>query len=187
MNFNGWGNFEDLIRSYSNNNNNNSSTNNNNNNNNNSNNNNNNNNNNNTNCNDIPPSPFQTIPPEFFAIISEIIGNIIAGNIPFNVQNLIGNWVELIGQVILVFNAQQQYFESGPGRYYDPKNYNISNPFCSNNSTNTNGNASSTSTSSSTSSSKSNDISIAKIENLEKQIQELTKELNEIKTLLKQK
>ena len=181
MNFNGWGNFEDLIRSYSNNNNNssnnNTTTNNNTNNSNNNNNNNNtttnnNNTNNNTNCNDIPPSPFQTIPPELFAIISEIIGNIIAGNIPFNVQNLI---------------AQQQYFESGPGRYYDPKNYNISNPFCSNNSTNTNGNASSTSTSSSTSSSKSNDISIAKIENLEKQIQELTKELNEIKTLLKQK
>lgn len=183
MNFNGWGNFEDLIRSYSNNSSNNNTTNNNTNNSNN----NNNNNNNTTNCNDIPPSPFQTIPPELFAIISEIIGNIIAGNIPFNVQNLIGNWLELIGQVILVFNAQQQYFESGPGRYYDPKNYNISNPFCSNNSTNTNGNDSSTSTSSSTSSSKSNDISTSKIESLEKQIQELTKELNEIKTLLKQK
>ena len=181
MNFNGWGNFEDLIRSYSNNNTTNNNTTNNNTNNSN---NNNNNNNNTTNCNDIPPSPFQTIPPELFAIIS---GNIIAGNIPFNVQNLIGNWLELIGQVILVFNAQQQYFESGPGRYYDPKNYNISNPFCSNNSTNTNGNDSSTSTSSSTSSSKSNDISTAKIESLEKQIQELTKELNEIKTLLKQK
>ena len=44
-----------------------------------------------------------------------------------------------------------------------------------------------TPTSSSASSSKNNDISIAKIESLENQIQELTKELNEIKTLLKQK
>ncbi|MCR1951243.1 MULTISPECIES: hypothetical protein [unclassified Clostridium] len=179
MNFNGWGNFEDLLRSCGYNNNNNNNTNNDNN--------TNNNNNNTTGCNDIPPGPFQTLPPELFAIIGEIIGNIIAGNIPFNIQNLIGNWLELVGQVILVFNAQQQYFESGPGRYYDPKNYNISNPFCSNNSTSTNGNTSSTSASSSTNSSNSNDINISKIEKLEKQIEELTKELTEIKTLLKEK
>lgn len=170
MNFNGWGNFEDLLRTcgYTN-----------------SSDNNNNNNNSNTGCNDIP-NGFQTLPPELFAIIGEILGNIIAGNIPFNVQNVIGNWFELVGQVILVFNAQQQYFQGGPGRYYDPKNYNIDNPFCSNNSTSSTNSstnsASSTSTSSKTSKDKSNNID--KINDLERQVQELTSEINKIKILL---
>ena len=181
MNFNGLGNFEDLLRAcgytnYSDNTSNNNNK-------------NNNNGNNNTGCNDIP-NGFQTLPPELFAIITEIIGNIIAGNIPFNVQNVIGNWFELVGQVILVFNAQQQYFQGGPGRYYDPKNYNIDNPFCNNNSTSSTNNTSSTSTDSSksnpskNSNSKSNDINTAKIEELEKQVQELTSEIIKIKSLL---
>ena len=169
MNSNGWCNFEDLFRAcgYTN-----SSE-----------------NKDNTGCNDIP-NGFQALPPELFAIIGEIIGNIIAGNIPFNVQNVIGNWLELVGQVILVFNSQQQYFESGPGRFFDPKNYNIENPFCSNNPPSSTSRESSTSTSSNksttskTSSSKNNDIKTDKIEELDKKVQELTNELNEIKILL---
>ena len=177
MNFNGWGNYEDLLRacgytdSFKNDNENE----------------------NNPGCNDIP-NGFQTIPPELFALIGELLGNIIAGNLPFNVQNVIGNWFELVGQAILVFNAQQQYFESGPGRYFDPKNFNISNSSCSTNSDSTNSNSQSTSTNSSStsntstpsksSSSKSNDINIDKIKELERQVQGLTDELNKIKTLL---
>jgi len=161
MNFNGWSNFEDLLKAcgYSNFSDDNA----------------------NAGCNDIP-NGFQSLPPELFAIIGEILGNIIAGNIPFNVQNVIGNWLELVGQVILVFNSQQQYFESGPGRYYNPSNYNIDNPFCSTNSTSTTSNTSNTSTTSKSSNSKSNDID--KIEDLEKQVQELTSEINKIKILL---
>ena len=152
MNFNGWGNWEDLLKSYgytnySDNNNNN---------------------NNNQGCNDIP-NGFQNLPPELVVLIAELLGNIIAGKIPFNLQNIIGNWFELLGQVILTFNAQQQYFQSGPGRYYDPKNFNTTNPFCSN---------------TSNASSNPSNNNIDKIEKLEKQVQELTNEINKIKALL---
>lgn len=157
MNFNGWGNLEDLLNSYGYNNNNNTST--------------------NEGCNDIP-NGFQNLPPELVVLIAELLGNIIAGKIPFNLQNIIGNWFELLGQVILTFNAQQQYFQSGPGRYYDPKNFNITNPFCNNSTSNASSNTSSTSSKSNT------DIDINKLENLEKQVQELTNEINKIKTLL---
>lgn len=179
MNFNGWGNLEDLLRAcgY-----NNSSD-----------------NTDNTGCNDIP-NGFQNINPQLFILIGDVIGNIIAGNIPFNVQNAIGNWFELLGQVILTFNAQQQYFQSGPGRYYDPKNYNVDNPSCSTNPTDSTSNTTSTSNSSNSSSSSKtsssspvsesstsndNDININKLQELEDQIKDLTNELNKIKILLK--
>lgn len=86
-------------------------------------------------CFDIP-NGFQSLNPELFVAISGVLGEIISGNIPFNVQNALGNWFELLGQVILTYNAQQQYFQGGPGRYFDPKNYNVSNPFCNTNSNN---------------------------------------------------
>lgn len=185
MNSNGWVNFEDLLKScgYTN-----SSKNDNDNDNENK-------NENNPGCNDIP-NGFQTLYPELFVLIGELLGNIIAGNLPFNVQNVIGNWFELIGQAILVFNAQQQYFESGPGNFFDPRNFNSSNSSCSTNTNSTNSNSqstttnssstSNTSTSSKSSSSKSNDINISKLEELEKQVQELTNELNKIKILLQE-
>lgn len=91
-------------------------------------------------CNDIPGG-FQDINPEVFALIGELVGNIMAGNLPFNVQNAIGNWLQLVGQAILVYNAQQQYFQGGPGRYYNIKNKNVTNPFCT---SNNNGNSSNT-------------------------------------------
>lgn len=172
MNFNGWGNYEDLLRAcgYSN-----SSD-----------------NENNLGCNDIP-NGFQTLHPELFALIGELLGNIIAGSLPFNVQNAIGNWLQLVGQAILTFNAQQQYFQAGPGRYYDLKNYNVVNPFCSSNpanpSANTSSNSSTSNTSSASTSSKSstsetNNININKLQELEDQIKDLTNELNKIKILL---
>ena len=130
---------------------------------------------NNFGCYDMP-NGFQDLSPELFIIIGEILGNIIAGSIPFNVQNTLGNWLQLVGQAIETYNAQQQYFQSGPGRYYDPKNFNVTNPFCSSNST--------SSTTSNKSNSKNNDANRVRIEELEKQVQQLTNEINEIKILL---
>lgn len=202
MNFNGWGNFEDLFRACGytsscngNSNNSNNSDENNNTTDNNSNNNNSNYNSNYYGCNDIP-NGFQTLHPELFIIIGEILGNIVAGSVPFNVQNSIGNWLQLVGQAILTYNAQQQYFQAGPGRYYEARNYNIVNPFCSSSSPSTAAytanpanaqgpsNGSNSQSSSRNSNSKSNSN---KIEELETQIEELTKEINEIKTLLQKK
>jgi len=86
---------------------------------------------------------FQKTNPECFAAIAEILGHFMAGNMPFNVQNAVGNWFELIGQIIITRNAQQQYFQGGPGRYFDYKNYNVSNPFSPQTSGFTEGNTSS--------------------------------------------
>ncbi|HCW53776.1 MAG TPA: hypothetical protein DG753_08580 [Clostridium sp.] len=85
------------------------------------------------NCNDVF-NGFQKLYPELFIVMGEIIGNIISRKMPINVQNSFGNWLQLIGQAILTYNAQQQYFQGGPGRYFSPIYYNVSNPFCSNNS-----------------------------------------------------
>lgn len=82
-------------------------------------------------CHDIPGG-FQSLNPQLFAVVGEILGDIIAGNLPFNVQNAVGNWLQLVGQVILTYNAQQQYFQGGPGRYFNYRYYNVSNPFCGN-------------------------------------------------------
>lgn len=80
-------------------------------------------------CEDIPGG-FQDLNPELFVLIGELLGNAIAGNLPFNVQNALGNWFQLVGQAMLTFNAQQQYFQGGTGRYYNPKYKNVANPFC---------------------------------------------------------
>lgn len=79
------------------------------------------------------PGGFQDMDPQLFILIAELIGNIMAGELPFNIQNAIGNWLQLVGQAIETYNAQQQYFQSGPGRYYNRQNKNVSNPFCSTN------------------------------------------------------
>ena len=62
-------------------------------------------------------------------VLGEVVGSILSGNMPTNVANAFGNWVQLIAQVIVMFNAQQQYSQAGPGRYYSPDYRNISNPF----------------------------------------------------------
>lgn len=185
MKFSGWNSFEDMARAcgYTNENNDspgeskNNST----------------NNSNNMGCNDIP-NGFQSLSPELFVTVGEILGNIIAGNIPFNVQNALGNWLELVGQVILTYNTQQQYFQGGPGRYYNPRYYNVNNPFCSTNSN--------TSQNSTTSNSKDSDESYEKTSNsdcdgkiiknqnrkirkLELQINDLISEIDSIKDTIR--
>lgn len=80
-------------------------------------------------CEDLPGG-FQDLSPQLFSIIGQIVGMVISGNLPFNIQNAVGNWLMLVGQVIITYNAQQQYFQSGPGRYYNLKYKNVTNPFC---------------------------------------------------------
>lgn len=53
--------------------------------------------------------------PEVVVSTAEVIGNISAYQMPYNVQNALGNWLMLIGQAIVTFNAQQQYCMNGPG------------------------------------------------------------------------
>lgn len=53
--------------------------------------------------------------PEVVVSSAEVIGNISAYKMPYNVQNVLGNWLLLIGQAIITFNAQQQYCMNGPG------------------------------------------------------------------------
>lgn len=76
------------------------------------------------------PGGFQDMDPQLLIIGTSLLGAILAGKMPFNVQNIVGNWLELLGQTILVFNCQQQYFQSGPGRVYSPIYRNSANPFC---------------------------------------------------------
>ena len=82
-------------------------------------------------CDDIPGG-FQELNPEIFTMIAALVGETLAGNMPFNVQYAIGNWLQLASQLILAYNAQQQYLQSGPGRYYDVRNKNINNSECEN-------------------------------------------------------
>lgn len=144
-------------------------------------------------CSDIP-NGFQSLNPELFVIIGEILGNIVAGNLPFNVQNAVGNWLELVGQAILTFNAQQQYFQGGPGRYFTPKNYNVTNSFCTTTPSNTDqNNCSSTDSNNSGKGKEKNSNSDSniqtasenytdKIEALELRINQLVAEMEKLKT-----
>lgn len=75
---------------------------------------------------------FQDVYPQLFVLVGEVIGAIVSEKLPINVQDSFGNWLQLIGQVILTYNAQQQYFEGGPGRYFNLKDYNTNNSFCIN-------------------------------------------------------
>ncbi|MGL4372475.1 MAG: hypothetical protein ACRCS6_01740 [Turicibacter sp.] len=73
---------------------------------------------------------FQKVNPELFILVGELLGNVAANDLPFNVQNAVGNWLQLVGQAILTYNAQQQYYEQGPGRCFNPANFNVYNPDC---------------------------------------------------------
>ena len=75
---------------------------------------------------------FQDLDPMLMLVIGELIANSISCKLPSSVLNAYGNWLQMVGQVIETFNAQQQYHEGGPGRYYNPEYKNIDNPFCSN-------------------------------------------------------
>lgn len=73
---------------------------------------------------------FQNIDPFLFSIIGEVLGNIISGKLPFNVANSVANFLALVGQILETYAAQQQYQESGPGRFFNSAYKNVDNPFC---------------------------------------------------------
>jgi len=166
MNFNGWGSFEDFARACGytcgNNSNNNGGTyqpf--------------------NTGCYDIP-NGFQCVNPDLFVIVGAILGEIMAGNLPSNVQNSLGNWLCLVGQVILTYSSQQQYFQSGPGIYFDPRSFNINNPYCS---TTQNSSSNNSNNGNSNNGSSNGNNNIDKIAKLENQINYLLKEIESLKS-----
>lgn len=80
-------------------------------------------------CNDMSGG-FQRLNPTLFIVIADILGDVMSGRLPFNVQNAVGNWIQLVGQAIETFSSQQQYFQSGPGRFFSPVNLNITNSTC---------------------------------------------------------
>ena len=76
------------------------------------------------------PNGFQDVDPKVFVVLGEVVGNVLSGGLPLNTANSISNWFNLMGQIMETYASQQQYFQSGPGRLYDKKYKNISNPFC---------------------------------------------------------
>lgn len=118
-------------------------------------------------CNDMPGG-FQDLDPNFFVMIGSLVGDAMSQNLPFNVQNAIGNWLQLVGQAIETYNAQQQYFQNGPGRFYDLRDRNVGNPTCSNSSTG--------------SSASSNCECKKEIKKLKKEISYLYKEIEKLKS-----
>ncbi|WP_315079055.1 hypothetical protein [uncultured Clostridium sp.] len=136
--------------------------------------------NNNINCNDIPGG-FQNLNPQVFITLGELLGNIMSANLPFNVQNAIGNWLQLVGQTILTFNSQQQYFQGGPGRYYNLKYKNVANPFCPAQRTQTDTNQTGDSYEPLKTSTKSLNKYESEIKDLKNSIEELRKEIDDLK------
>ena len=119
-------------------------------------------------------------------MIGELLGNVMAGNLPFNIQNVVGNWLQLVGQAIEVYNAQQQYYQGGPGRYYNYIYRNAANPFCPDGSDEDQANISSNKKKTSKSKAKtSSDESIkelkSSIKELSNEVRELKKEIEELK------
>lgn len=132
-------------------------------------------------CSDVPGG-FQDFNPQILNLITVLFGNIAAQKMPFNVQNALGNWLQLLGQVIITFNAQQQYFQGGPGRIYSPIYRNAANPFCSNSSDDGQANVSSSKKKKTTSSSENKVQSSNDINELKKSISELSKQIKELQS-----
>lgn len=134
-------------------------------------------------CGDIPFG-FQTINPQVFNVIGEIVGDVMSNRLPYNVQNAVGNWLQLVGQIIESYSSQQNYFQSGPGRYYNLKYYNVTNPFCPNDGETSESSNSTSDDDESTSNSencteKSDNDEIDDIKSVLKQIQESIVTINE--------
>lgn len=130
------------------------------------------------NANSDIPNGFQDIEPMLLVTIAEILANAISGKFPANVLNSYGNFLQLISQIISTYNAQQQYQQSGPGRYYNPSYRNVTNPYFINSSpTSSDGGEQATVRSSSNEKNRTNldEISTLKkeIENLKKQVESL--------------
>lgn len=140
---------------------------------------------------------FQNMSPEVFTITGQIVGLISAENLPLLTQNALANWLLLVAQSMLTYNAQQVYYEGGPGRYFNPKNKNIDNPDCPYNSESSSSPSQNTNKDSKKHSKRKNkhnnseksNINISnniedlmnKINILEKQMQELQTSINELK------
>lgn len=125
---------------------------------------------------------FQDINPEIFLLMGNLIGTVMSENMPFNVQNAVGNWITLIGQTILTYNAQQQYFQNGPGRYYEARWRNVGNPFCPNSGVSSEtGNNTDTGNSRKSNNLNQNSELIERINNLEKELNYLKRELNNLR------
>ena len=60
----------------------------------------------------------EKVAPEWWIGSGSVVGDELGRVLPFNVQNLVGNWLMLIGQALITFNAQQQYLENGAGNWY---------------------------------------------------------------------
>ena len=132
-------------------------------------------------CSDVPGG-FQDFNPQILNLITVLFGNIASQKMPVNVQNALGNWLQLLGQVIITFNAQQQYFQGGPGRIYSPIYRNAANPFCSNSSDEGQANVSSSKKKKTTSSSENKVQSSNDINELKKSISELSKQIKELQS-----
>lgn len=128
-------------------------------------------------CNDMPGG-FQRINPMLFIVIGDILGDLMSGKLPFNVQNAVGNWIQLVGQAIETYSSQQQYFQSGPGRYYSPENLNITNGTCPTSTTNQ---TTSSDENSSNSENNNNIESDSIIESLYHIIKDMKDELDDVK------
>lgn len=55
-----------------------------------------------------------TLTPFEFTTLGVVIGYILSCNLTIDEQNSLGNWFELVGQIILTFNAQGSGQESSP-------------------------------------------------------------------------
>lgn len=55
------------------------------------------------------------IPPVLFTITAAALGVFLSERLRLNQQNSVGNWFELLGQVIETYNSQQQLIQQGPG------------------------------------------------------------------------
>lgn len=141
-------------------------------------------------CCDIP-NGFQSLNPQLFVIIGEMLGDILSESIPFNVQIALGNWLVLVGQALLTYNSQQLYFEQGPGRCFNPRNFNVDNPLCNSTTQNANQNNSASKNGKNSDKSKerksSGENKVDKIEELELRINQLMAEMEKIRSKMENK
>ncbi|MBE6050682.1 MAG: hypothetical protein E7214_08515 [Clostridium sp.] len=75
---------------------------------------------------------FQDVDPMFIAVFFEYISNVLSSEMPSLQANAFGNWLQTLAAAILTFNGQQQYYQGGSVRYYNPAYRNVSNPFAEN-------------------------------------------------------
>ncbi len=125
------------------------------------------------------PGGFQDMDPQLLIVGTSLLGAILAGKMPFNVQNAVANWLMMLGQSIELFNAQQQYFQGGPGRIYNPIYRNAANPYCNNSSDESQQNVSQNPTTNSSVNNFSNQE--LNLNELKKTINELHNEVNNLK------